>query len=213
MIWVCAYRKWAKKVYYETSHKINSRLIESRIQLKQLAPSFKDGDKIIFIGWSWTLPTRLINKFECICMHPSPLPKYRGGSPIQHQIINGETTSAVTYFKMTKDLDAGPIIFQEPFSLAGNLDNVLSQIVDVAMSGLIFIANGKYKYTPQDKAYSTTYKRRKPEQSEIKHIDFKHSTAKDLYNKVRALQDPYPNAFVVCGDGKKLFLKITDYEK
>ena len=43
--------------------------------------------------------------------------------------------------------------------------------------------------------------------------DIKTNNAKQLYNKIRCLQDPYPNAFIVCGDGKKLYLKLADYEK
>ena len=45
---------------------------------------------ILFYGWSKIIDNKIINDFECIMLHPSPLPKYRGGSPIQNQIINGD---------------------------------------------------------------------------------------------------------------------------
>ena len=48
-------------------------------------------------------------------LHPSPLPKYRGGSPIQNQIINGESKSAVTLFKINNKIDQGDIIYQKEF--------------------------------------------------------------------------------------------------
>ena len=60
---------------------------------------------------------------------------------------------------------------------------------------------------------STFFKRRTPDQSEITLKDFKTHSAKDLHNKIRALQDPYPNAFIKCADGKKLYLKLSEYEK
>ena len=48
-------------------------------------------------------------------LHPSPLPKFRGGSPIQNQIIRGEKISAVTIFKINKIIDGGDIYFQKNF--------------------------------------------------------------------------------------------------
>lgn len=66
---------------------------------------------------------------------------------------------------------------------------------------------------PQDNTKVTVYKRRKPEQSEIKLEDFKNYTAKELYNKIRCLQDPYPNAYVVCKNNTKLYIKKADVEE
>ena len=48
--------------------------------------------------------------------------------------------------------------------------------------------------------------------SEINIDDFKNYTAKELHNKVRALQNPYPNAFIVCKDGTKLYLEKVRVE-
>ena len=47
-------------------------------------------DIVLFYGWSWKVSEKLINKFDCLMLHPSPLPKYRGGSPIQNQIRSCE---------------------------------------------------------------------------------------------------------------------------
>ena len=46
--------------------------------------------------------------------------------------------------------------------------------------------------------------------SEVKKEDFINMTATELYNKVRALQDPYPNAYVKCKDNTKLLIKIVE---
>ncbi|SVE63951.1 uncharacterized protein METZ01_LOCUS516805, partial [marine metagenome] len=55
-------------------------------------------DIILFYGWSWIISETIVNTYKCIMLHPSKLPKYRGGSPIQNQIIDGEIESAVTLF-------------------------------------------------------------------------------------------------------------------
>ena len=46
-------------------------------------------------------------------LHPSALPKFRGGSPIQNQIIRNIKNSKVTLFKMNEKIDAGPIILSK----------------------------------------------------------------------------------------------------
>ncbi len=53
-----------------------------------------------------------IPKIGCLNIHPSLLPRYRGPSPIQQAIINGENETGVTIIKMTENVDAGPIIAQ-----------------------------------------------------------------------------------------------------
>ena len=60
---------------------------------------------------------------------------------------------------------------------------------------------------------ATFFKRRIPKESEILVEDFKKNSAKAIYNKIRSLQDPYPNAFGVCRDGKKIFFKKIYYQK
>ena len=115
----CGYRDWSLEIFKQIKQ---TKDIDLTIITKSDDVSEKHFDKlepdlILFYGWSWIIPDSIIKKWLCLCLHPSPLPKYRGGSPIQHQIINGETISAVSIFKMTNELDAGPLCFQKDFSL------------------------------------------------------------------------------------------------
>ena len=206
-IWICAYRDWALEVYESlifTNYQVE--LISSKEQFDSKYKEFKEDDVVFFIGWSWILPNDIVSKYNCICLHPSPLPKYRGGSPLQHQIINGEKESAVTFFRMTNKLDAGPILYQQKFSLDGDLININTRIKDLAIEGILNILSQSYKEIIQDESKSTFYRRRKPEESEITISDFQTNSAKQLHDKIRCLQDPYPNAFIICGDD---WLSIT----
>lgn len=56
-------------------------------------------------------------KYGCINIHPSLLPKYRGPSPIQTAILNGDKISGITIIKMDKEIDHGPILYQEQLDL------------------------------------------------------------------------------------------------
>lgn len=55
---------------------------------------------------------------KIVNIHPSPLPKYRGATPGPWQIINGETSSTVTFFQIDLLPDHGPIIAQIPFEIS-----------------------------------------------------------------------------------------------
>ncbi|HSD98644.1 MAG TPA: formyltransferase family protein [Patescibacteria group bacterium] len=173
-------------------------------------------DVFLFYGWSWMIPKKLYENFPCIVLHPSPLPKYRGGSPLQNQIMKGEEKSAVTLFKVGEKIDNGPIYVQKEFSLSGTLDNVFSRIVTTgtSLTKKVLDRMAKNSITPftQNEKEATEYKRRSPKESEITIQDFKKKTARELYNFIRALADPYPNAFFVCKDGKKIIFKEIEIE-
>ncbi len=209
----CGYRDWALDIYDAISknNNVDFTLFTSQEEFDSRLKRDLEAELIFFVGWSWILAEDVINKFFCICLHPSPLPKYRGGSPLQHQIINGEKESAVTLFKMDKGIDKGPILWQESFSLYGDLNKIFKRITNSGIKGINTLINqylekGELEGAVQDSSKATYYKRRIPEQSEIKINDFKKHTATELYNKIRALQDPYPNAFVVCKNRTKLYL-------
>ena len=214
MVWFCAYRDWALDVFTEVQTSFpNMKLIKDNKEFQDKQKLFKKDDIIFFIGWSWILPKDIVEKYKCICLHPSPLPKYRGGSPIQNQVVRGESDSAVSFFRMTDKLDAGDIFWQKPFSLSGNLNDILLRIRNLAPLGIIDILNGDYTIIKQDETQKSYFSRRKPSDSKISLNDIKTQTAKQLYDKIRCLQDPYPNAYIVCGDGKKLYFQLADYEK
>ena len=209
-ILICGYRDWAVDLFTavrDNTKNINLIYLDNKNILEEKVFKLKP-NIIFFIGWSWIVKKKIIDNFICICLHPSPLPKYRGGSPIQHQIINGEINSAVSLFIMNHKLDQGDILFQKKFSLNGNLDDIFRRISKIGSEGVISIILDKVKKPiKQNESEATFFNRRNKSMSEITLADLQRHTAKEIYNKVRALQDPYPNAFLKCHDGTKLYLK------
>ncbi len=205
-----SYRDWALKIYeklvLEFSNKYDFKIISSKSEFDKKKIHDFNPDIILWYGWSWFVEKKIINNYNSIMLHPSPLPKYRGGSPIQNQIINGESVSAVTLFKMTENLDDGDIYFQQKFSLEGSLDQIFERITDLGYAGTLKILNNDFKLISQDNSDATYFKRRRVEESEITIDEIKSNSAEFLHNKIRMLNDPYPNAFIKCADGKKLFL-------
>ena len=202
----CGYRHWALNVYDTLPKGVD--LVISPESFNEII-SKNTYDIIFFIGWSWIIPENIINSTTCICLHPSPLPLYRGGSPLQHQIINGEDKSAVTLFIMTEKVDDGPILWQKEFSLKGELEVIFQHITNLGIEGINYVltVDDIHKAAvPQNNNKATFFKRRTPSQSEIKTTDFNQYTAEQMYNKIRALQGSYPNPYILCKDGTKLFI-------
>ena len=150
--------------------------------------------------------------FKIINIHPSPLPKYRGATPGPWQIINGETTSAVTFFQIDPLPDHGPILSQIPFSIssketstsfyekaffnaAANLDSILKS----------YIINHTSALTPQDHLQKTYFPKFTKETAQI---DWNWDPQK-IERFIRAMI-PWPIArtTVVDNQGKILSMKI-----
>ena len=222
-ILLCSYRDWSTRICDNLIEKFSSKakfhLVKSKQELENYLSLEKYTDAMLFIGWSEIIAKEIVEKESCFCLHPSLLPKYRGGSPIQHQMINLEDNSGVTIFKMNEGIDTGPIYFQEAFKLKDlKLKQVFDNIIELGIKGFSnllndIIDNNKLDLYEQDQTQATSYKRRKPEESEISQDDFKSLSSRELSNKINSLQDPYPNAFIRCKDGSILYLKSSDYKE
>lgn len=203
----CAYRDWAIILYKKLikKHK-NMILIDNPKKLtveyiKKIKP-----DIIFFPDWSWIIPHDIVKNYQCVCFHESNLPKFRGGSPIQNQIIRGIKNTKTTAFIMNEKLDAGDILLQKDLSLEGSINEIFSRMIENDYFLINKIIDGKFRKRKQI-GKNTTFKRRKPEESELKTLD--HST-KYLYDFIRMLADPYPNAFIRVGK-KKIVFKDVKY--
>lgn len=174
-------------------------------------------DVCLFYGWSWMVGKNVLEKFLCLCLHPSPLPKYRGGTPIQHQLINNEKQSAVTIFKMTEGIDDGDIYKQENISLSGNIEDIFKRIIDlgsqITKQLIVDLENNELRFKEQKNLQKNPpLKRRTPAMSEIKYEELKSISFKKLNNLVRGLRDPFPNVFINLENLRLKILFIRKYK-
>ena len=206
------YRRWALNIYDSLANSLdhNFFIIRSKEQFNAEAIFDFNPDLILFYGWSWIVDIKIINKFNCLMLHPSPLPKYRGGSPIQNQIIRGEKKSMVSIFKMNKELDSGDILIQSPLSLEGDLSKIFDEIEKIGIQITKEILQNNTTPIPQDHSSATSYERLKPENSEITLNELKNKDAEYLFNKIRMLADPYPNAYIKTKDNRFLIIKKVE---
>lgn len=173
-------------------------------------------DIAFFYGWSWIVPDEVVEKYICVCLHPALLPRYRGGSPFQHQIINGEKEGGLTLFKMDRGIDAGPIAKQKKFSLEGKLSDIFSRVIASGTEATIELIrdfeNGSLVFSPQkDLEKFPAHPRRKLFESEVSRDELAHLSREHFYNFVRALDDPYPNC-TIRFPGKEEAIRLQEVE-
>jgi methionyl-tRNA formyltransferase len=105
-------------------------------------------------------------------------------------------------------IDDGDIIRQLPMSLAGNIDDIFNRMTELGFSATCDFLKSGFNLRKQNEGEMTHYKRRNQKDSEITHEELTTKSAEYLYNKIRMLTDPYPNAYIIDKYGKKVY--ITD---
>lgn len=93
--------------------KINS---EAVAEIKE-----KNAEIFIVVGYGKILPKELIDlpKYKTLNIHTSLLPLYRGPTPIESPILNGDRETGVTIMVVDEKADHGPIVLQEKYALDG----------------------------------------------------------------------------------------------
>ena len=117
----------------------------------------------ILVSFGKIIPESIINLFNpgIINVHPSLLPKYRGPSPIETAIKNGDKQTGVSIMKLTPGMDAGPVYGQIIHELSGTetspeLYKTLAQAGAAALLALLpNILDGSLQPTPQDDSQAT----------------------------------------------------------
>lgn len=217
---LCGYRDWAFEIFDSISSHPKLNIVERFKSNQQFLEKIKFLDSkpidfILFIGWSWIIEKDITKKFRCLGIHPSDLPQFRGGSPLQHQIIQGVRKSKVSLMTLSDDkIDAGEVWIKEDLDLSGDsMDEVFKNIVRSSVKLLYaFLDNyQQIKPNPQLVEEGTYFKRRKPEESRMERVDFTNKSLEEIYNYIRCLTDPYPNAFLEDELGNKLVFKKVVY--
>jgi methionyl-tRNA formyltransferase len=201
----------SKTIYKALSKTLDKTVMwaKDKIMMERISES-EDIEWIVFPFWSWLIPETVIRKYKCISFHVGDLPKDRGGSPIQNQIMAGRKTSILTAFKTSREMDAGPIYMKKEISLEGDLEEIHERIGLLIPKMVDHIIKRKVEPQPQN-GKPTYFERRKPEQSEIKPSNM---TALEIYNLIRCLNmPPYPPAFIVGKDGKKVSILKAKLEE
>ena len=117
----------------------------------------------VLVSFGKIIPESIINLFNpgIINLHPSLLPLYRGPTPIESAIANGDKQTGISIMLLSPSMDAGPVYEQAVYKLNGNetqpeLYKSLAQIgADKLLKVLPKILDGTLQPKPQDDSKST----------------------------------------------------------
>jgi len=160
-------------------------------------------DVCLLAAYGKIIPASLLRapKHGWINVHPSLLPCYRGPSPLQQAILDGQTSSGVTFIIMDEGVDTGPILGQYQCtvdnrettpSLTDKLSHVASRHLPELLEKYL---NGGIQPKPQP---STDISLTKKITKEMGHIDWSRS-ATHIDRQIRAFS-PWPGAYAYLGD-------------
>jgi methionyl-tRNA formyltransferase len=173
-------------------------------------------DLIFTAGWRRLLPKSIyqIARIGAINMHDGLLPNYRGFAPLNWAIINGEKEVGITVHNIDESADIGGIIMQEKIQVTEFDDtfSVYNKLLDLTPDlierVLKLIEDGFIVTKSQSKFDGFFCSRRFPWDGQIDWKNDRYS----IYNLIRGLCDPYPNAFCFH-EGKKIFIKKARLSK
>ncbi len=155
----------------------------------------------------WAMPP-----MGTINVHGSLLPQYRGAAPINWAVINGETETGVTTFKLQHAIDTGNILLQQTMRIAdddtvGDIHNRMKIIgAEILVKTMIGLAEGTIKEIPQDIS-QPSLKHAPKIFTETCVIDWT-KPANEIHNLIRGLS-PYPTAFTTLNNKKLKIFKSS----
>ncbi|MEA2006206.1 MAG: methionyl-tRNA formyltransferase [Acidobacteriota bacterium] len=165
-------------------------------------------DLNIVVAYGQIIPLSILEtpKHQSINVHFSLLPKYRGASPVQWTLLNGEKTTGITIFKLNEKMDEGDIFSKvetdiHPYENAGELEARLSTIgAELLVKTIANLKNIRtYKQNHSQATYAPKLKK------EDGQIDW-HKDAKYIDRHVRAFT-PWPSAFSFF-QGKRVIITM-----
>jgi len=181
------------------------KIAELKTEISRIKP-----DMTIVCAYGQIIPKDILEipKFGSINLHPSLLPKYRGPSPIQTAILNGDKKTGVTVMLMDEKMDHGPIISQKETEISNeetgqSLEEKLSRLAaDFLLEILPRYLEGKIKPLPQEENQASYTKIISRQDGKI---DWQKS-AQEIGQMVRAFY-PWPGAWTILNNKRLKIIK------
>lgn len=172
-------------------------------ELKALKP-----DLMVVTAYGQILPKEILEipKYGCINLHPSLLPRWRGSSPIQYAILNGDRKTGVTIILMDEKIDHGPILAQREIMIAEDetgktLYRKLADLgVRLLLETIFQIQRGLIKPRSQEEKEVTHSKSLAREDGKINWT----KTAEEIERQIRAFE-LWPESFTLWQKADEVF--------
>ena len=176
--------------------------------MARLAP-----DLLVVVAYGQYISSKVlaVPRLAAINLHPSLLPKYRGASPIQMAVADGESVTGVTILHVSREMDGGDIILQREVPIHDEDTSLTLQArlaeagAEAMIEAIDALAAGTAARMPQDEARATYVGRLNKEDG---YLDWSRS-AHTLRNRIRGFQ-PWPGCSCVDPHDPEARLKIHE---
>ncbi len=191
-------------------------MLINNLDHKKIISTLKKSDIALSCGFPLIFKKSLLNlpRVGFLNCHAGFLPNYRGGSPLNWQLINCEKSFGISVIKITNKIDGGDIYSQRKFKIKKSYDiNSLHKIANKNFPIMIIESVEKIlekKKPKKQKKNSITWRQRTLKDS---NFNFKTKTFLQADRFVKALQKPYPNAFFYFKGIKYEIIKINKSKK
>ena len=175
-------------------------------------------DVAVVAAYGMLLPQNILDapRFGCINIHPSLLPRWRGPSPVQYAIWQGDSETGVSVMSLEKGMDTGPLLAQEKIAIESdtNFENLNADLWKKGTQCLNNVLDdlaetGALKQTPQSEEGVSYCKLLTKEQG---HVDWSQN-AQQIDWQIRGL-NPWPGTWCLDEDGKRIKIlkaKISEH--
>ena len=169
-------------------------------------------DLCIVAAYGKIIPPKYLElpRYGFINIHPSALPKYRGPSPIQAAIMNGDAETAVAIMKIDEEMDHGPILGSSKYQVVSSkgyqeIEKELAELgAETLIDTLPKYISGEIKAQEQDHSKATFTKLLEREDGRI----YWNKKSEEIFNKIRAL-NPQPGTWTTW-NSKTLNIKEAE---
>lgn len=175
----------------------------------------KNIDYIVVVAFGQLIKEKLLEEYKnkIINLHPSSLPKYRGSSPVQFSLLNGDKKTHASAMLIEKGMDSGDILNQKEVEIKAeddftSLSEKLSKIgSEVILESVLNYDEFMKNRTKQDNDKATFTKKITKEMGKI---DFNQSK-EEIINKIRAFVE-FPKAYFSYKNENVKILKASPVE-
>ena len=173
-------------------------------------------DLIVTCAYGQWIPDSIIHAPACGCfnIHPSPLPKYRGGAPVQRAVMNGDSHTEVCLMEVASKMDSGRVYARFPVEIGEDMtgselfEALKTGVREVIRTALPRVIDGTLQGEEQDEG-GVVFARNISREEEK--VSFQKEALPSLYNHIRGLIEE-PMAYGVM-DGKRIkFCKVRKKE-
>lgn len=187
-----------------SAHRMSSRSVEQWDIVRDLIT--KEGTDLgLVAGFTYMLPPAVLNvaRHGFLNLHAGELPKYRGGSPLNWQIINGERSAGISVLRVASGIDDGPVVARARIDIGSQTtisdlhreaNKLFPQLV---LDVLANLEQALATATIQDERHSEYWHQRSDEDGRF---DPRFISSANLERLIRAVTHPYPGAWATVED-------------